>query len=193
MKRQRINFIPQDLRPHFKIPREILPLGLVIVVLLYCGGSALRYSVVLGMKQSQLKEITATSAVLTLKVQELTERNNQLDKNDKAVSAIQKVVGRKNYWSEIFKELSILIPDGIWLTNFNDQKAKTPKDDTRLSLRGEADSDQVVAKFLTVLEKSHHFGGVQMDYLEKQANVQPVRYKFKFTVPVKVLTSGGGS
>ena len=190
MRRQRINFLPQELRPKLKIPPEIFALGFLCLMLLYCGGSFVRYTWVASYRKTQLKETTHASLALSNKLQALTEQNKLLDKNDKALSAIQKVLSRKNYWSEIFKELSILIPDGVWLTHFSDQKAVVPSSSAKLSLVGEADSHEVVAQFLTILEKSHHFGGVQINYVEKEENIQPSRYKFEFTVPVKVLTGG---
>lgn len=193
MKRQRINFIPTELRPKFKIGHEVFPITLMLAMFIYCGGSSLRYSSTLGIKKQKLSEVASTSSRLATQVRELSERNQLLDKNDKAISAIQKVVNRKNYWSEIFKELSILIPDGIWLTHFTDRKGPLSAGETRLSLSGEADSGEVVARFLTVLEKSHHFAGVQMNSLEKEDNILPIRYKFEFTVPVKILTIGGGT
>jgi Tfp pilus assembly protein PilN len=96
----------------------------------------------------------------------------------------------------------------VWLTNFADQNsiaAAKPKasvdvkpsvenkvsPETQLSLIGEADSQEIVAKFLTILEKSHHFSGVQIKYVEKEENIEPSRFKFEFTVPVTVLTGGG--
>lgn len=197
-RRQRINFIPRELRPKFRVAPQVFPVFVALGVALYCGGAIVQILVQSKLRHNELNELTVESAQLSAKLASLTEQNRILERNDKALSAIHKVLGRKNYWSEIFKELSMLVPDGIWLTHFADKPETGTKKDqttspplTQLSLSGEGDSQEVVAHFLTSLEKSHHFAGVQMKVLEKEAGVQPPRFKFEFTVPVKVLTGGG--
>ena len=106
------------------------------------------------------------------------------------------VLDKKNYWSAIFREMSVLIPEGVWLTGFSDIKNesnnKIKADSEVLLIKGESVSQEIVAQFLIALEKSQHFAGVQMKFTEKEINIRPARFKFEFSIPIKAASGGGG-
>ncbi len=191
MNRRHVNFIPPELRPKLVIPHEAVPMIMVLVFALYASGSALRLAISTHSSQKELVQVEATQA----EVLQLLQKSRMLEQTNESYSSLQKVLARKNYWSEIFKELSLLIPDGLWLTSFANQKPdKADKNNTseRLILKGEASSQEGVAEFLTILEKSHHFSGARINSSEKEADIKPARYKFEFSIPVRTSTGGSG-
>lgn len=186
MGKKRINFLPQDLRPKREFPVEIVPLSLYAILVMYVGISMLNNRLDTNRTHEKLDQLVSENNSLSLQIQVLTEQSKKLDQNNEVLGTLQKVLNRKNYWSEIFKELSILIPKGIWLTSF----ANSTTND-QLVLKGESGSQDLIAGFLKTLETSHHFSGARMIFSEKQNEVQPTRYQFEFVIPVKASNGGG--
>ncbi len=189
MSQKHLNFIPADLRPRLRLSHEMLPLALAAVLVVYAVGMSSQAFLSSRSQKKELAQIDATASELHQKIALLSQQNKDLNQKSETLTSLQKVLNRKTYWSAFFKELSILIPDGIWLTSFSNG---TEKDSDRIILRGESVSQELVAEFLTILEQSHHFGQVRIDYSEKEAKISPSRYKFEFSVPIDATTGGRG-
>jgi Tfp pilus assembly protein PilN len=193
MSRKHLNFIPKELRPRIEVPHELVPVFFVALAFLYVLMGPVKISILTRMNQKELAGLQTIQEDLGKKAQSLSEQNKLAEQNTESFKSIQKVLGRKNYWSEIFKEMSMLIPDGVWLTNFTNQTSKgTGKTAEQLLVRGEAISPMHVVKFLTVLEKSHFFAGARMISSEKVKDMKPAKFKFEFTIPVHANTGGKG-
>jgi Tfp pilus assembly protein PilN len=187
MMKKRLNFIPRELQPKMVFPHELIPIVLFAFVVLFIASSSVSMHYESKRTANVLQQMKDQDVELTKQIQVLSEQNKKNDQNVETFGTLQKVLSRKNYWSEIFKELSILIPQGIWLTNF------TNSGSDRVVLKGESSSPEGVAKFLRKLEGSQHFSGARMNYSEKEKDVSPSRYKFEMSVPVKLPDSGGGT
>ena len=193
MSRKHLNFIPKELRPKVEIPHEILPVALVVFALFYVVMGPVRISFQTKANQKELSSLQATQEDLNKKVKSLTDETKVAQQNSESFKAIEKVLGRKNYWSEIFKEMSMLIPDGVWLTNFTHQGVKPgAKLPDQLLVKGEATSQIGMVKFLAILEKSHFFAGARLISSERMKDIKPAKFKFEFTIPVKAGTGGKG-
>ena len=193
MSRKHLNFIPKELRPKVEIPHEILPVALVVFALFYVVMGPLRISFQTKANQKEISSLQATQEDLDKKVKSLTDETKVAQQNSESFKAIEKVLGRKNYWSEIFKEMSMLIPDGVWLTNFTHQGVKPgAKVSDQLLVKGEATSQMGMVKFLAILEKSHFFAGARLISSERMKDIKPAKFKFEFTIPVKAGTGGKG-
>ncbi|NDG84648.1 MAG: hypothetical protein EBX52_06370, partial [Proteobacteria bacterium] len=149
----------------------------------------------------------------------------------------------------IFKEMSVLIPENVWLTRFSNTRKGASKVDIKEALKpekkidakadpkadkdpvaallgqdpavvaspvaarspaaggarpvhpaapepdllvvqGEAISQMAVARFLTILEKSHFFSGARLVTTERIQSVKPAKYRFEFTIPIHAGTGG---
>ncbi|NDF15642.1 hypothetical protein EB061_10020 [bacterium] len=199
MKRH-LNFIPKDMKAAWEIRHELLPAGLFIALVFYAGAGPVRLSVLTQMSEKEIMQLEATSAELTEKVKAMNEQNRTVAQSSENLNAIQQVLARKNYWSEVFKEMSILVPEDVWLTNFSNLKSggKTPEaaqapvagNPESLVVKGYATSQLAVARFLKILEESAFFTGARMVSAEKEKEIKPARYSFEFFIPVKM--SGGG-
>jgi Tfp pilus assembly protein PilN len=187
MFKKRINFIPRDLQPKLEFPFELIPVVLCSLVLIYVSSTVLKMNFETKRTTQAVETMKVENESLEREIVVLSEQSKRADRNNEAFVTLQKVLSRKNYWSEIFKELSILIPEGIWLTNFTNSTQE------RLILKGESSSAEGVAKFLRKLEGSQHFSGARMNFSEKEPDVAPTRYKFELSVPVKMPESGGGT
>jgi hypothetical protein len=87
----------------------------------------------------------------------------------------------------------MLIPDGVWLTNFTHQGVKGGgKVPDQLLVKGESTSQLGMVKFLAILEKSHYFSGARLVSSERMKDVRPAKFRFEFTIPVRAGTGGRG-
>lgn len=183
--KKRINFIPRDQQPKIEIPHELPALILVILSVVVVGVSFFRIHLQTGMTTRELAELNNQNSQLVEKIKNLTTDTQILEKKSETLTILNKVLGRKNYWSEIFKELSNVMPPGIWLTSFSNSEENT------LVLRGESTSQNKVADFLKLLEGSEHFSGARMKFSERESGIHPTRYKFEFLIPVTSVSGGG--
>jgi Tfp pilus assembly protein PilN len=187
MLKKRLNFIPRELRPKLEIPLEIIPVSLFVMGVVFIAANAVTVHFDTKHTGLKLETLKVQNEELSRDIQVLTEQNKKMDENAETLNTLQKVLSRKNYWSEIFKELSILIPKGIWLTNFTNSGTE------RIVLKGESATPEGVARFLRALEGSQHFSGARMISSEKESEIVPTRYKFELSVPVSISAAGGGS
>jgi Tfp pilus assembly protein PilN len=193
MRRKHLNFIPKEWRPRLEVPHELLPASLVVIALLYAVMGPVRISFLTKANRKELIGLQATQDELAQKLKSVTDENKIATQNSTSFKAIEKVLGRKKHWSEVFKEMSMLIPDGVWLTNFTHQGvkggAKTPE---QLLVKGEATSQMGMVRFLSILEKSHYFSGARLVFSERVKDIKPAKFKFEFTIPVKAGSGGKG-
>ena len=195
-----VNFIPAELRPKLKIPGIVIPVGLFLVLACYVSGTMAFNFYASQKAQNELMKLSAENGEVLKKIEALSGSQKRL-KLDEAIEGVKKLLAKKNYWSSLFKEMSVLIPDDVWLTGFTDTKEQASlktnppikNDGGILVLKGEAASPELVAQFLTSLEKSRHFSGVQLKFSEREPDIRPSRYKFEFSIPIKSLTSEVGT
>jgi|LauGreDrversion4_2_1035121.scaffolds.fasta_scaffold665163_1 Tfp pilus assembly protein PilN len=193
MMRKHLNFIPKELRPRVEIPHEILPAVLVLFAFVYVLMGPVRISFLTKSNLKELAEMQTIQQDLEKKMKSISEADKITRQNNESFKAIEKVLGRKNYWSEIFKEMSMLIPDGVWLTNFTHQGVKGGgKVPDQLLVKGESTSQLGMVKFLAILEKSHYFSGARLVSSERMKDVRPAKFRFEFTIPVRAGTGGRG-
>ena len=188
MMAKRINFIPAELHPKLTTIREVLPSVLVLISIVYTSSSALQLHSESSAEKAELIELEKTD----LSLQKQLPNGRTLEQGIENFNALQSILSKKNYWSESFKELSLLTPDDLWLTSFANSKGDKVEASEHLVLRGVSSSQETIAKFLSKLEHSPHFFGARIISSEKELDINPVRYKFEFMVPVKALPGGEG-
>ena len=196
---RRINFIPHDLRPKIEISGAFLIVSLFSSLALYVVGILIWNFWTVRQNQVEFARMDQENAELTQKIDKLTIPRKKL-KQDESLESMKKVLAKKNYWSVIFKEMIVLVPDGVWLNGITEIKDEAKKitlkmgkpDGGLLMVTGESASQEIIAFFLTSLERSQYFSGVQMKLTEKEPNIHPDRFKFEFVIPIKSLANEGG-
>ncbi len=204
MIRKHLNFIPEELRPGIEIPAEWIPAGLVVLFAVYAAQWPIRIAIQSKLREEELVILEKQSKELNERLDVLSNQAKVETRNNQSLKEIQTVLNRKNYWSEIFKEMSVLIPENVWLTRFLNQKpkleSKTPMPERapasgtpapvlapaeELIVEGEAVSQISIARFLTILEKSHYFSGARLVSSQQVKDSKPAKFKFQFNIPVK--------
>ena len=87
-------------------------------------------------------------------------------------------------WSEAFRELSLVVPRGMWLSELGrpDAVASAPDGgtgDLALRIRGLATSQRVVSELLQNLETSERFGDPLVIYTQRGTNPGIARVEFE--------------
>ena len=120
--KKHLNFIPKDMKAKWEVRHELVPLALFAALVFYAGAGPVRLSVLTQISEKEIAQLEATSNELNEKLKAMNEQSKVAEQNNESLSAIQQVLARKNYWSEVFKEMSILVPEDVWLTNFSNMK-----------------------------------------------------------------------
>jgi Tfp pilus assembly protein PilN len=71
-------------------------------------------------------------------------------------------------WSEILRELSLVVPDGVWLAQFEEKVRQETSEDIPVRIQGVAGSQGGVAEFLASLETARHFSQPQLVYSQRE-------------------------
>lgn len=179
-QRVRINILSNGIRPGLELPLELLPVSLALICSVYMLSSGVALAITERNKNTLANDLKQKSQQLSAQIQELTDRNRIWDRQDQRFTSLQKVIDRKSYWSDAFKELGALVPDGLWLTSLSHAPENPTK---RLILKGEALSQTLVADLYSKLEKSQNFSGAIMTFSERDPEVRPSRYQFEFIIP----------
>ncbi|HTN44363.1 MAG TPA: PilN domain-containing protein [Nitrospiria bacterium] len=143
------------------------------------------FSLGLLWKESLLKKDVRDLTVQRDKTQlELTRLNEEVGGLAKETQAGQEITAQqlaamkdllKNriLWSNVLRETSYLVPEGVWLTRMESTDPKSgglmPVSATENGLRfvGVAQSQAAINRFISALERSPHYGYVALVYAEK--------------------------
>jgi Tfp pilus assembly protein PilN len=178
--RRRVNILSNGLRAKLELPHEALPVAVGAIGLAVVLVTAVQQGVSERRKHALLQELGERNLRLTAEAQAFADRSRALTAQSEQSDTLQKLVARKNYWSDAFKELSSIVPDGVWLTNFS-HHPETPS--RRLELSGQATDQARVAEFFGRLERSRNFAGAVMLSSVRDESVAPAKFVFKFAVP----------
>ncbi len=81
-------------------------------------------------------------------------------------------------WSEILRELSLVVPDGVWLTQFEEIATQENAKEVAVRIQGVAASQGGVVELLAHLETAPHLTQPQLAYSQRES-AAPGRVKFE--------------
>ena len=142
-------------------------------------------------KEDRLQSLSDSAKSMGASVQEITTRMKVSEESNKKFKETKEFLEARITWTEALKELSLLIPDTVWLTTL--QTKTSNEKEHFLEITGEAPSQRKIAGFLDSLETSYFFRDVIMKKSEKMLEVSPDLYKFLFEVEVPQLAPKGKS
>lgn len=138
-----------------------------------------------------LNDLTLQSTSLKYQDQELQKEITTFEAKKTQVNAHnyenlqKKILSQKTYWSQMFKELSLLIPSKTYLIYFNSKK---DKDTPVITLSGESHSQSKIAMFYSSLENSQYFSQLTLQKSEILDNHVPLLYRFHFKDMIHKIT-----
>ncbi|HEA47296.1 MAG TPA: hypothetical protein ENH97_02675 [bacterium] len=168
-----VNLLPPEIAKRKKFARKrqmAILLGGTIVALIFFSYLSLFSSVKSYQKGIKEKErLLAEQGSKWKELQGAMARVERIEKDIKAleerIRTVQELTGGELYYWETLRELGHIIPEKVWLREFilNPQTRK-------LSLKGSASSDTLIAHFLAALETSPYFRGVELKETKKSAS-----------------------
>ena len=109
---------------------------------------------------AQLKKVQEEVEQLKIKVGEIDELKKQKEKLEQKVSVIKELERGRLRATFILGELSQKIPDKVWIDSL-DKSGRT------LKMTGVALDNETIANFMTSLEQSKYFSGIELEVTEQ--------------------------
>jgi Tfp pilus assembly protein PilN len=99
------------------------------------------------------------------------------------------LISQRTKWVELFQDMSVRVPDGVWLSRMDVETMKVPKgrgrttpaDKKTIALSGFARSYPMLGQLLTALEQSPKFSSVFLKSAEMKADKMNEQVNFEIT------------
>lgn len=180
----RINLLPREEKAHrevsFNLPKVgelVLPVAVVVIVALVIGGSALAQHARLGKLQRQIVEVDEQSRELAPQIERVNRLAQERAELDLRLGIINKLQNGRTLSVRVMDELAVSLPDHLWLVSASQSSEG-------LALEGVTFSNLVVSEFMTRLERSRMFAGVELDVAERASMSEREVVKFRITCRV---------
>ncbi len=141
----------------FQLSVFILTLFFVFIVIAYLNWSAGKRE---RFVDDQLKKVGEELAQLNKVVGEIDNLKQQKAKLQQKLSVIEELERGRLRAAYIFDELSERIPEKVWIESLD-------KSGRNLKMTGVALDNETIANFMTQLERSRYFGGIELEVTEQ--------------------------
>ena len=184
MAHKRINLLPTTRRQQFQVTIDTLLASVGLMVALFVGGSYISLTSSLRKITAETAQLQAADAPLVRQLaaaKDIPAADGGVGKD--SLASLESVLTNKAAWTEPFRELSGLVPIGVWLSKLN---ASYDKAGARIiTISGSAESEKKVSEFFSALEQSYYFRNVAINFSERQKEIAPLLYNFEFSIPLK--------
>lgn len=189
---ERINLIPDEIRSKKKAgQRRPLIVGFLIVYVILLGTVYYYQKTRVKGKLNTMETIRKEKDELmaqNARYRDVIERINQTQKREdeirKRLVVISAILDNRIYWSEILKNITHTVPDGVWLTSMSTYDL-TNVVGKGVKFSGTAISNSGIAEFVFALENSRFFGNILLSYTQKRELNGRDLYDFEITADLK--------
>ena len=155
----------------YKGPAIIITLFAPIIFLLLAYGIEKRETATL---KKELANLTSKRDGVKMEIARLTgeieatvgRREVVRVEEEKRLDLIKRLVRERILWSEVMRELSLTVPNDVWLTNLESGNSKMA-DRKEVRMVGLARSHLDLTRFITLLEGSNYFSDISLTYAQK--------------------------
>lgn len=123
-----------------------------------------------GRLDPQIVQMKSTRDQLALEVAGLRQGLQENDARQARLTA-ERIQTAGIPWSEVLRELSLVVPDGVWLTQFEEIAPQANASDVAVRIQGVATSQGGVAELLGHLETARHLSQPQLAYSQRESGV----------------------
>jgi type IV pilus assembly protein PilN len=168
-RRASISFNPGDL---------VIPVGVLAAAGLVIAGTALsQHSRATSLTHS-IEEVEAQSRELAPQIERVNQLARERAELDLRLGIINRLEKGRTQSVRLMDELARCVPDHLWLT------IATQESGSELSLEGVTFSNLVVSDFMSRLERSPMFAGVELGVAERSKIENDQVVKFRITCQV---------
>ncbi|HUK55940.1 MAG TPA: PilN domain-containing protein [Nitrospiria bacterium] len=102
------------------------------------------------------------------------------------LAAMRDLLKNRILWSDVVREVSLLVPDDVWLTRLESTDSKSggfmpPSTEAGLHFAGMAQSQAAINRFIAALEHSPRYGYVSLIYAQKEPGEGAQGMSFELT------------
>jgi Tfp pilus assembly protein PilN len=160
MKKRTLNLLPPSkARPLIKKKAVVMAVSAVALYAFLIGGLWLLNGYELDRLNSTIGEMNGRKLELAQLISGVPAP--QADQGDAARAEIMKAMRGTPPWEAILSELSMVVPNTIWL------EVIEAADTKHMRLKGYSRTQGDIAKLISSLERSNYFGNVEIVYSQK--------------------------
>lgn len=180
----RINLLPREEKAQrkaavsFKVNDMIVPLVVLAASGLIVAGTAMSQRTHASQLAKNISDVEAESRALAPQIERVNRLAQERAELDLRLGIINKLEKGRTSSVRLMDELARCVPDHLWLT------AATQDGATTLSVEGVTFSNLVVSDFMSRLERSPMFAGVNLEVAERGALLEKDVVKFRVTAQV---------
>jgi len=159
-----INLLPPEIiSKRLKRENRILVLPVIIAIIIYLVASFFISSLIQKSKmkiqsyQQEINNFSKEFSKIEDQVKKIEEIKDRITSKKEYFELVNSLVEKKSSISDIFREISLLIPDNLWLNRMEFDRLNS-----KLTMGGKAFSNNLVQKFLVDMQDTPYFLTVRL-------------------------------
>jgi Tfp pilus assembly protein PilN len=194
-----VNLLVADLfgEDRFPFQKVVLPMSFSLLILAILAGTAVEFTRARHLK-SEVRDLNQRRAIIAQSLDSIQSETGEVLRQADATSEgskeqlIQKLQQIRIPWTDLLREVSLLIPDNVWLIrmegveasqagSFSDAAQATDlnRSVNELKFVGFGTSHAAITQWMSALERSRYFRDVTLVYAEKKSDEGGVRVNFE--------------
>jgi type IV pilus assembly protein PilN len=182
----RINLLPREDKAqrskgvsfNFDAGDLVIPVGVLAAVGLVIAGTAFSQRSRAAALEKSIAEVEQQSRELAPQIERVNQLVRERAELDLRLGIINRLEKGRSASVRLMDELARSIPDHLWLSTANQESA------TQLSIEGATFSNLVVSDFMSRLEQSAMFAGVELEVAERAVVQESEVVRFRITCQV---------
>jgi len=180
----RINLLPREDKAQrkaavsFHAADMIVPAAVIVAAGLVMAGTALSQRARAGSLVRAISEVDAQSRALAPQIERVNRLAQERAELDLRLGIINRLEKGRTQGVRLMDELARCVPDHLWLTGATQEAGSS------ISLEGVTYSNLVVSDFMSRLERSAMFDGVELTVAERSHIADRDLVKFRLTCQV---------
>ncbi len=202
-----VNLLVADLfgEDRFPFHKVVLPGAFLLLILAILVGTAVESTRSRSLK-GEIKDLNQRKAYITQSLDSIKSETGEVLRQAEATSEgnkekeqlLQQLRQVHIPWADLLREVSVLIPDNVWLTRMEgveESQGGNSSDATKsvdiaksvreLKFVGFGSSHMAVTQWMSVLEHSRYFKNVTLVYAEKKSDEGQPRVNFEIQAVLK--------
>ena len=175
--REHINLVPAEILLEREIAsKKTFMFSVLIAVVILIGGiSGIKFLRINSIKRDlrtatvKREALKTDLAVLTEEASIISNRLKVYKENEKKLQAANTLLNDRIIWSDIVREISLIVPSGVYLTMVESEEKKEGLEKS-LRLAGFSDSQAWITNFILSLERSYYFSDVSLVYAQRDSD-----------------------
>jgi Tfp pilus assembly protein PilN len=196
-----VNLLVADLfgEDRFPFQKVVLPGAFFLLLLAILAGTALEFTRSQSLKE-EVRGLNQRKAYITQSMDSIKLETDEILRQSEAASEgnkdserlLQQLQRERISWATLMREVSVLIPDNVWLTRMEgvqepqgENSSEPIKSVKELKFVGFGASHMAITRWMSALERSRHFKDISLVFAEKKTDEGQPKVNFEIKVVLK--------